>query len=459
MKGLFTGYFAPTEAEFKELWKSCIFAFDANVLLGLYRSTTETQQVFVSVLEKIADRIFLPHQAASEYLRNRLKVISIRSDSFGKISSEANRLVNTVESMVQEHALRNGKDLVKIAKDAAKKIHGLVAKTVKEEPDLLRSDELLKQMAELFKASTGEPYGQPRLTELYTEAAQRYSKGIPPGFKDDKKPEPEKYGDALIWFQLLDYAKSKQKPLIFVTGDVKEDWWQQHAGDTLGPRPELRQEMMATAGVAFYMYTVPRFLEFAKQFLNLKVDTREAESEFEKIEKQDKEAAERNEGITTTASSHAVSYKLPAYQMNVGYSAGQPANQWWGGMPDSYGPPMNQWWGEVPSSYISLPKPVDAKRKNKFFSLLPINGYVYQSLTGKWKCEIVSEPVSDEEDHGCYILKFERQDIAMKPRNLKLWVSLGTLEHDVDWRYKTAIARMIKEWLAGPESSGEITCF
>jgi hypothetical protein len=458
MKRLFTGYFTPTEAEFKELWKSCVFAFDANVLLGLYRSTTETQQVFVSVLEKIADRIFLPHQAASEYLRNRLKVISIRSDSFGKISTEANRLVNTVESMVQEHALRNGKDLVKIAKAAAKKMHSLVAKTVKEEPDLLRSDELLRKMAELFKASTGDPYAQARLTELYTEAAHRYSKGIPPGFKDDKKPEPEKYGDALIWFQLLDYAKSKQKPLIFVTGDVKEDWWQQHAGDTLGPRPELRQEMMATAGVAFYMYTVPRFLEFAKQFLNLKVDTRDAESEFEKIEKQDKEAAERNEGETSTASSQAVSYKLPAYQMNVGYSAGQTANQWWGRMPDSYGPPMNQWWGEVPSTYISL-KPVDAKRKNKLYSLLPINGYIYQSLTGKWKCEIVSEPVSDEDDHGCYILKFERQDIAMKPRNLKLWVSLGILEHDADWRYKMAIAGMIKEWLAGSESSGEISCF
>jgi hypothetical protein len=72
MRDLFPGYFTPTDAEFEKLWSECVFGFDANVLLGLYRSTPETQEIFFAVLEKIKDRIFLPHQAASEYLRNRL---------------------------------------------------------------------------------------------------------------------------------------------------------------------------------------------------------------------------------------------------------------------------------------------------------------------------------------------------------------------------------------------------
>jgi hypothetical protein len=58
---------------------------------------------------------------------------------------------------------------------------------------------------------------------------------------------------------------------------------------------------------------------------------------------------------------------------------------------------------------------------------------------------------------GCYTLKFERQDLAMKARHLKLWVSLRALERDADWIYKTAIGRLIIEWLSGPETSGEIT--
>jgi hypothetical protein len=45
--------------------------------------------------------------------------------------------------------------------------------------------------------------------------------------------------------------------MIFVMRDVKEDWIQQHKSETLGPRPELRQEMMSAAGVQFWIYTVP----------------------------------------------------------------------------------------------------------------------------------------------------------------------------------------------------------
>ena len=30
-------YYRPTESEFKKLWKDCVFAFDANTLLNVYR--------------------------------------------------------------------------------------------------------------------------------------------------------------------------------------------------------------------------------------------------------------------------------------------------------------------------------------------------------------------------------------------------------------------------------------
>jgi hypothetical protein len=33
MKSLFAGYYRPTDKEFDELWKNCMFVFDASVLL------------------------------------------------------------------------------------------------------------------------------------------------------------------------------------------------------------------------------------------------------------------------------------------------------------------------------------------------------------------------------------------------------------------------------------------
>src|SRR6516162_10736254 len=105
MRDKLSGYFTPTVEEFAKLWSESVFAFDANVLLGLYRSTADAQNVFFSVLDKIADRIFLPHQAASEYFKNRLNVISARSDQYEKIKEESQKLANVIESIVREHAI------------------------------------------------------------------------------------------------------------------------------------------------------------------------------------------------------------------------------------------------------------------------------------------------------------------------------------------------------------------
>jgi len=444
MKTLFPGYFTPTEEEFAKLWNDCQFAFDANVLLGLYRSTAETQEVFFNVLEKVADRVFLPHQAASEYLKNRLGVISFRSDQYGKIKGESDKLAKQIEDIVQQHAIHNGEEIAKTTKRWAQEIRDLVEAAAEGEPDLLRSDDVLSRLSGLFETKTGPPYPPSRLKEIYAEGAQRYSQGVPPGYKDDKKREPDKYGDLLIWFQLIDQAKAQQKPIIFITGDAKEDWLLDHGGEALGPRPELRQEMMAAAGVHFYTYTTPRFLEFAKQFLGLALDTAKAESEFEKIQKQDKQAAEWD----------------ATPQANYHFGFGLPANQTWQSWGGSYHypgykQPINFGWGA--EDYVPWTPPVDSPAKTKFFALLPINGLSYNSSTGRWKCEIASHPESVAEVHACYGLKFEPENRARGERHLKVWVSVLALEHDTGWEYKTAISRAITRWLDGNQVSGEIS--
>jgi hypothetical protein len=448
MRSQFPGYFTPSEKEFAELWTNCIFAFDANVLLGLYRSTTETQEVFFSVLEKITSRIFLPHQAASEYLGNRLNAISFRSDQYGKIKTESEKLANAIESIVQEHAVLNGNDISGVARDFAKTMGGLVDSSAEKEPDLLRSDDVLARLADLFENCTGEPYAPERQKEIYALGAQRYAQAVPPGYKDDKKGDPTKYGDLLIWFQLIDHALTKKKPIVFITGDVKEDWLQQHRGETVGPRPELRQEMMASAGAAFWMYTTPRFLEFAKQFLGLKFDTKKAESEFEKIEKQDKQASEQ----------------VPIPQVTYHYTDfansdfANLMNESW---PDSSTAPFFSRPLSVQFSTKAYPYApstvINSTPNQRFLELLPINGSVFDPPTGKWTCEIVAAPETNANDHASYMLKFEPQDHTRPSRSLRLWVSVASLENDPDWRYKRSISGVIMKWLGGGQSAGEIS--
>ncbi len=122
MRKFFPGYFTPSQEEFNGIWGECLFGFDASVLLGLYRSSADTQDVFFRILELVADRIFLPNQAAAEYLRNRLGVISIRSDSYKRIREESNKFANAIGLLVQEQSPPRGAEIAAIAKKAADQI-------------------------------------------------------------------------------------------------------------------------------------------------------------------------------------------------------------------------------------------------------------------------------------------------------------------------------------------------
>jgi hypothetical protein len=76
MRDLFRGYYKPTPEELAELWEKCIFSFDANILLHIYSYTPETRERFFEILNRLNERIWIPHQVAYEYQKNRLYVIS-----------------------------------------------------------------------------------------------------------------------------------------------------------------------------------------------------------------------------------------------------------------------------------------------------------------------------------------------------------------------------------------------
>jgi len=58
MRKLFRGYYTPTEEEFAQLWKDCIFSFDTNILLNIYRYSPEARGRFFEILNKLEERIW-----------------------------------------------------------------------------------------------------------------------------------------------------------------------------------------------------------------------------------------------------------------------------------------------------------------------------------------------------------------------------------------------------------------
>ena len=89
-----------------------------------------------------------------------------------------------------------------------------------------------------------------------------------------------KYGDLVLWTEIIQEAKvnDKLKKIIFVSGDVKEDWWYKadrygtREKAIVGPRPELVQEIKERTDVdVFYMYQTDDFVLDANKYIGTQV--------------------------------------------------------------------------------------------------------------------------------------------------------------------------------------------
>lgn len=271
MKSSFHGYFRPTKSEFATLWKKSIFVFDANTLLNIYRYSPATRDGFIEILRHYSDRIWIPHQVGLEFHKNRLSVINEQRAAYGKLKKEfadaKSRLENELNHFIKHPYLNIHKFKERVG-SFEKSIIEEIDKIKGKHPDL-NSDEdgLRDKIVEIFENKVGPKYAKERINEVIKEGKNRYDEGIPPGYMDKSKGNPEQYSDLIIWFQILEKAKSASLPILFITDDGKEDWWHKFSGKTIGPRPELVQEMKEDAAVNFYMYSPDTFIEEAQRLI------------------------------------------------------------------------------------------------------------------------------------------------------------------------------------------------
>lgn len=275
MKKEFFGFYSPTEPEFKELWSKAIFTFDTNVLLNFYRVGQKTVDVFMEILEALKDNIWLSHQAAYEYQKNRLSEINRPFEAYSDIPAQFTAFEKKLENDYQKHPVIETKVLVSIVQRAREAAEDHLRKARKTHPEWQKVDSWREKLDKLFQGRIGKPFSDEELQKNYKEIAARYASKISPGYCDVKKPEPDRYGDALLWFEIMDYAKTEQKPIILVTDEQKEDWWWLDGEDVIGPKPELRHEFSRVTGQDFYMYKSNQFIKYAPKMLSLKAEAKE----------------------------------------------------------------------------------------------------------------------------------------------------------------------------------------
>lgn len=292
-----------TQQEIDEIWRKAVLTVDTNVLLDLYRYHPKTRDSILKSIEIFKDRLWLSHQAAVEFFRNRTKVISSSRKDF----EEGKRVIESLSVEINNHIDKLVKSNRTISKDLVDKIKcGISAKIkdiIESENDLSNKisysdDTIIEEIIRLFNKNIGEDFAPDEIKKITETAKERLDKKIPPGYEDHDKDPNKQFGDYFLWEQILRYGEKEKKPIILVTSERKEDWWEKVSGETIGLRPELKKEAWERLNNHILVYQTENFLSLSvkDQKQDRKVEITEAIEEVKKlnIEKEIAESIRKN---------------------------------------------------------------------------------------------------------------------------------------------------------------------
>ncbi|MEU5790958.1 PIN domain-containing protein [Micromonospora purpureochromogenes] len=278
----FTHFLAPSDDTIRKALTDGMVVLDTNVLLSAYRFASRAREELFLALERLRERLWIPHQVGLEFHRNRLEVMADRMTTYDSVlnsisthkSTVGTDLENKIRFLSNRAALTDAErdkllgELSRLFEPLEQSVQRLSADHAQSDNE--HEDAVLARLQRIVGERIGDEFDEATKEEAGKEAARRIKEQIPPGFKDADKPS--KHGDYFVWRQILNEAKQRTPGyLVFVTGDQKEDWYLKVKGKNVGARPELVEEAKRVCDVQLVMMNTQSLLHHAKKHLNANV--------------------------------------------------------------------------------------------------------------------------------------------------------------------------------------------
>lgn len=186
----FQHFYAPDEAAVATAIKTGLGVPDTNVLLSLYRFQEDARDELFGALEKLGDRLWIPHQVGLEFHRNRLNVIAEQEAYFSKTEQEFNAALDGLREKVRAFRARVAVDQGKIAQveDSIQNLRELLGTVMNWASDGSldmsdhASDAVLARLEVLLGNRVGTAMDPKELEDARKEAKRRGDAGIPPDY-------------------------------------------------------------------------------------------------------------------------------------------------------------------------------------------------------------------------------------------------------------------------------------
>lgn len=251
----------------EEIIKNGIIVLDTNVLLIPFdtneKNVSDIKDIYLKY--KSENRLFISARTAREFANNRAHKIG---DVFLQIRQLKEKINSGNFKINQYPILQNNEDYTKLITE-----FNLIQKSIKTAQKHLNNLEAHIQSwtwDDNVSLAYKEIFTQDIIIEVIKSKSDleqdltfRIEYKVAPGFKDSNKLD-EGIGDLIIWQTILEIAKEKNKDVIFVTNDQKNDWFYKQDKIGLYPKYELFDEFRRfTNGKSISIINFVKFLELS----------------------------------------------------------------------------------------------------------------------------------------------------------------------------------------------------
>jgi hypothetical protein len=227
------------------------------------------REELLRLFDVLKGSLWIPYQVGLEFHRNRLDVEFGAQDAYERISKAYEAALGQARERLRQ--LR-AHPVISVEREVA--ALDIFTEDFRDRMAIARAAHpaqaiaaTVDRLTELLDGRVGEKWKPEKFNALKKEGEERYSKKIPPGYKDSKKDagEYDKFGDLIIWKDMIAKSMAEKRPIVFISDDAKEDWWWIHRGRKLGARPELIEEFRAATDQDFHIYEFSQFLQIAAE--------------------------------------------------------------------------------------------------------------------------------------------------------------------------------------------------
>ena len=161
MKDQFKEFYTYSESEEKNIREDCIFVFDTNIILWLYRIPEDSRKELIKILKKLQkkNQIWSPHQIIYEFHKNRRNIIIWLENDYNEaihaiewvIAELPKKVEGKLKEACNKHPLLNFEEIYQKAQTWLKSITEEITKIKSEKhPNRKNKDQILTQIEKIF---------------------------------------------------------------------------------------------------------------------------------------------------------------------------------------------------------------------------------------------------------------------------------------------------------------------